>query len=132
VTQPGFEGRAGMLLESRSGDLNVAPYPLPLSAVSDEARMHRSVTPRYWLDPSPLIQNIVADVRNGVGPAAIATRFHATLAALVTEVASRLGAQCVVLSGGCFQNRRLLEGCVTFVLWLVLGRHTVFLCAARC
>ena len=39
----------------------------------------------------------------------IATRFHTTLAEMVTAVAFKVGEPRVVLSGGCFQNRRLTE-----------------------
>ncbi|MBL9126118.1 MAG: hypothetical protein JNL97_00655, partial [Verrucomicrobiales bacterium] len=40
--------------------------------------------------------------------------FHDALAEVVLAIASRVGESRVVLSGGCFQNRRLTEG--------VLGR----------
>jgi hydrogenase maturation protein HypF len=39
----------------------------------------------------------------------IAARFHTALAALVPAVGARVGAARVVLAGGCFQNRRLLD-----------------------
>jgi hydrogenase maturation protein HypF len=40
----------------------------------------------------------------------IAARFHETLAAAIAAVARHLEEPCVALTGGCFQNRRLLEG----------------------
>jgi len=68
----------------------------------------------------PLVMNllatvraIAADLRAGVDGAAIAARFHYTLAraiALACEFARTQGAPATVaLSGGCFQNRRLTE-----------------------
>ena len=112
ITHPSFEGRAGMLLESLCGDLAVMPYSFPCSTVNDGGARD-AWAPHHWLDPTPLIEQVVADVRNGEGRAAIATRFHATLVASVVEVAGRVAADSVVLSGGCFQNRRLSEGTVT-------------------
>jgi hydrogenase maturation protein HypF len=112
VTRLSFEGRAGMLLESLCGDLDVAPYPLPCSKVGSSGSPE-ATTPQYWLDPTPLIAQVVADVRGGVGRQVIATRFHAMLVTSVMEVASLVDAETVVLSGGCFQNRQLSEGSVT-------------------
>jgi hydrogenase maturation protein HypF len=112
VTRPGFEGRPGMLLESQVADVNVTPYPLPVVVNSDHA-VGDVGRPRYWLEPRPLIENIVADVRRGVGPAVIAARFHVALVTSVIEVAHLVIPQFVVLSGGCFQNRLLTEGCTT-------------------
>jgi hydrogenase maturation protein HypF len=47
----------------------------------------------------------------------IASAFHATLAAafaaMSVEMRKLTGINCVALSGGCFQNRILLEGTVT-------------------
>ena len=54
-----------------------------------------------------------ATLRGGVPPAAIAARFHNTLAAAIVEVCRRMRAESkdcdrVCLSGGTFQNMRLL------------------------
>ncbi len=64
VLRPSFEGRAGMLLESFCGNWDVAPYPMPCTSVSHEPTNEAS-TPQYWLDPKPLIEHIVTDVRSG-------------------------------------------------------------------
>ena len=112
VTRRGFEGRPGMLLESQVTDVNVTPYPLPLVVNSEQAAGDVS-KPQFWLELRPLIENVVADVRRGVGPEVIAGRFHAALMTSVIAVAERVMAQSVVLSGGCFQNRLLTEACTT-------------------
>lgn len=56
---------------------------------------------------------MVSDVRAGVPAALIAARFHASVAALVTELADRCrastGLDTVALGGGVFQNAVLLE-----------------------
>jgi hydrogenase maturation protein HypF len=112
VTSASFEGRAGMLLESHCGAIAGEHYPLPCVGV-DAATASEAAAPRYWLDTAPLIQAVVADVRAGAGATVVATRFHAALVAAVLEIADRAGADCVALSGGCFQNRVLTEACVS-------------------
>jgi hydrogenase maturation protein HypF len=42
----------------------------------------------------------------------MATRFHRGLVELMVAVAARAGLERVALSGGCFQNRVLLEGAI--------------------
>jgi hydrogenase maturation protein HypF len=66
------------------------------------------------LDPREAIAAIVRDVRVGVPVGVVAARFHSGVAAATVEacaaVASATGVDAVVLSGGVFQNRTLLEG----------------------
>lgn len=66
------------------------------------------------LDPRPLIRSVVADLEGGTRVGVVAARFHnglvrATVSAC-EELAARYGVGTVVLSGGVFQNRELLEG----------------------
>jgi len=112
LVQSSFEGRAGMLLESLCLESLCDPYPLPLTDAFP-ADSFTGGAPRFWLDPGPTIAAIVSDIRSGKSQATIATRFHAALIACTVEVASRVGVEYVALTGGCFQNRRLTEGCVT-------------------
>lgn len=63
-------------------------------------------------DWRPIVRGVVEDVRSGTETGVIAGRFHRTLAALIGAVAQRVGLPHVVLTGGCFQNRLLTEGCV--------------------
>jgi hydrogenase maturation protein HypF len=64
-------------------------------------------------DLRPTIQAIAEDLRRGVPAPIIAARFHRTLAGVVAVWCARAVAagapRTVVLSGGCFQNRRLTE-----------------------
>ncbi|HEX5746293.1 MAG TPA: carbamoyltransferase HypF [Archangium sp.] len=94
----GFEGQAAMALEYAAGEGEAEPYPLPLGdgapAVAD------------W---EPLIRELLADRKRGVPPPIMAARFHAALAVLAESIAVRVGLPRVVLSGGCFQNPRLLR-----------------------
>ena len=71
------------------------------------------------IDPREAIRRIARDVAAGVAVSAIAARFHAGLAEAVARacvgIAARSGLDTVVLSGGVFQNRVLLEAVATHV-----------------
>ena len=65
------------------------------------------------IDFSDMILEIFREVRNKPDPALISLRFHNTMTSVIFEMVRRIyrktGLKCVVLSGGCFQNVRLLE-----------------------
>jgi hydrogenase maturation protein HypF len=96
-----YEGQAAIWLEQLArGAAPAAPgYPLPFAAPE--------------LDFRPLLAAVIADRRAGRPVAEIAAAFHhglaAGVAAAAVELARREGLDTVVLSGGVFQNRLLLE-----------------------
>jgi hydrogenase maturation protein HypF len=63
------------------------------------------------VDPGPIIAGVLADLDRSAPPAAIARRFHDTLARATADAAVRLagnhGCDTVVLTGGVFQNALL-------------------------
>jgi hydrogenase maturation protein HypF len=65
------------------------------------------------LDPAPALVGIFVDLAGGAGADLVAARFHAGLAAatarLLIDVAEAEGLAAAVLTGGVFQNVRLLE-----------------------
>ncbi len=67
------------------------------------------------LDPAPLFEAILADLRAAAPTALIAARFHAAVAAAVRQVAAlarqRHGVSTVALSGGVFANTLLAHAC---------------------
>ena len=71
---------------------------------------------RFVFDWEPMIQGLLRDREAGVGINEIAAKFHnalvAGLAAIALQDAKETGQDRVVLSGGCFQNRLLLEKCI--------------------
>ena len=69
--------------------------------------------PPLVVDWSPMIEGLLTDLRCGQSVAVLSGRLHATMAAMIAAVARRVGARRVALSGGCFQNRLLLERAVT-------------------
>lgn len=71
------------------------------------------------LDPGPVLRDIVDDIAAGVPAAVIAARFHDAVAGAVLAVVRRgrddTGTSTVALSGGVFQNVRLLDRVVTLL-----------------
>jgi hydrogenase maturation protein HypF len=68
------------------------------------------------VDWEPLIRAVVQDVRNAIPLARISKKFHNTLVEVIVEVARRVAEERVVLTGGCFQNRILVESAVRRLL----------------
>jgi hydrogenase maturation protein HypF len=68
-----------------------------------------------FLDARPLWEAILRDLATGVPAGVISARFHGGLARTFAELAHSLHRrypfEAVALSGGCFQNRVLLEQC---------------------
>jgi len=99
-----YEAQAAIeLMEAAGGGLE-RPYSW---AISDDDAIFR-------LQLSPMIREIASEVRTGAGPGQVSRRFHGTLVAMLTGAAERArrdtGLNLVVLSGGVFNNRLLLEG----------------------
>ena len=63
----------------------------------------------FVIDWEPMIRQILEEVRNRRPIGMIAAKFHNTLANIVVDIARRVGEPRVLLTGGCFQNRRLTE-----------------------
>lgn len=65
------------------------------------------------VNTAPLIRDMVADLQQETPLPVISARFHNTLAAIAVDMVARMqdhyGTSTVVLSGGVFQNRYLLE-----------------------
>jgi hydrogenase maturation protein HypF len=61
------------------------------------------------LDFKPMVLAIVDDVRAGVAISEISAVFHNTLTEMIVMIALRAGEKRVILTGGCFQNKTLLE-----------------------
>ena len=99
-----FEGQAAMELEFALADTATdAFYNLPL--VTRHAMC--------ILDWSPLIQELLRDAKSRLPAGIKSAKFHNGLAEAIVAVARRFGHARVALTGGCFQNRYLLERTVT-------------------
>jgi len=131
-----FEGQAAMALEFIADRDEPGAYPLVLvertllsnahnpiapsapesmpatAAVGDRSGTgHPGRSPRFYLDPTPMFEAVLAELALGVDKSLIAARFHGALVNAAVEVARRVGVGTVALSGGCFQNRLLVERC---------------------
>jgi hydrogenase maturation protein HypF len=93
-----FEGQAAMELEFsiRPGVEEVYPFELTdgLPCLVD------------W---RPMILEILLDLQKEQTAGEISARFHNTLVETIVAIARRVGELKIVLTGGCFQNRYLIE-----------------------
>lgn len=86
-----FEGQAAVELEQLAGDLHADPWPWRFG------------------DSTELVAHCRREIQHGLGPARIAASFHETVAASAAAACAEAGTSCtVVLTGGSFQNVRLL------------------------
>lgn len=101
-----FEGQAAMELEMIADGAAHGPYPATATG-----------EPLTRVDPAPIVAAVVADIRDGLPAFVIARKFHDTVIDRFITVCRTLrdttGLDRAVLSGGCFQNRLLLEGFTT-------------------
>lgn len=100
-----FEGQAAMELEFALGALETNEY------YNFDVRIATG-NPAI-VDWGDMLSDILADVEYGVCRALISARFHNMLAETIVRVAELSGETSVALSGGCFQNKYLLERAVS-------------------
>jgi hydrogenase maturation protein HypF len=93
-----FEGQAAMELEFAARANIETHYPFELRAGEPAV-----------IDWQPMIEQIIAEMERQEDIAIMAAKFHNTLAEMIVAVARRTGENKVALTGGCFQNRYLLE-----------------------
>lgn len=98
-----FEGQAAMQLEALACVEARRFYAFDVATSTEPWHIHAA----------PLIRAIADDLLSGIDRGSIAAGFHAATSAMVADVASRLaarvGVSCVALTGGVFQNARLLH-----------------------
>jgi hydrogenase maturation protein HypF len=95
-----YEGQAAIELEAIAEPGERGAYDIALDA---DGRM----------DARPIILGALSDLRGGIPPAVVSTRFHHAVADATAQAcaraASAAGTELAVLSGGVFQNQLLLE-----------------------
>lgn len=98
------EAQAAMELEGlAAASRETEPYPFGWLE-ADESKPSLAV-----LDWAPMIEALLLDLERRIPLSDISARFHHTLAAMIASAAGRRPEPRVVLGGGCFQNRVLLE-----------------------
>jgi hydrogenase maturation protein HypF len=99
-----YEGQAAIELEAACDPNESGSYPIAVIGGADAP---------LAIDPRETIRAVASDVGAGEAPGVIARRFHRTIARATVEACAGLaathGAEVVVLSGGVFQSRLLLE-----------------------
>ncbi|BBL70167.1 carbamoyltransferase HypF [Methylogaea oryzae] len=107
-----FEGQAAMRLEAAAGAFvwnTAADYPAPSATIP----LVRDDTGLPRCDWRPWLRNLLRHPAvDDADRAALAYSFHAALADAAPAAARLAALPTVVLCGGCFQNRLLLELCV--------------------
>lgn len=99
-----FEGQAAMELEFAVQPNEDASYLFRF--VEKEAG-------ELIIDWQPMIIQMISELQAGEPVGRMAAAFHNTLAEVVVAVARRASVSQVVLTGGCFQNKYLLERTVS-------------------
>jgi hydrogenase maturation protein HypF len=98
-----YEGQAAAELEAACDPRGRGEYPMPVAVAE----------PPLVLDARATVAAVVDDLGRGAEAPVVAARFHRALAQATARacalVAGRHGLDIVVLSGGAFQNRVLLE-----------------------
>ncbi len=118
-----YEGQAAVELEMAAGGGPADPYEFHVTE-DDEAYSWGAIrapaqpaAPGLKVDFAPTIMGILSDLDSGAAKTLIAARFHSTVARALVCVAAGLrnifGLDAVALSGGVFQNTRLLEETAT-------------------
>ncbi len=80
------------------------------------------------IETAPLFIALLDDLRQGVSPGIVSSRFHRGLIEVIAEVVTRIAARTrltrVCLSGGSFQNAILAEGLAARLQALAVFQHT--------
>ncbi len=105
-----FEGQAAMELEFAIGPEDTDDlYPFRISSQPPASSSSQTLIIVDW---EPMILGILEEVRNEIPLARISRKFHNTLVEIIVEVARRIAEKRVALTGGCFQNKFLIEQAV--------------------
>lgn len=104
-----FEAQAAVALEGLATQAletggSATAYSLPLVWSASQG---------IWLlDWAPLLEGVMNDLRRCIGIGAVSLAIHQTLADAVVNLAKKQRVKQLLLAGGCFQNKLLLELCV--------------------
>jgi hydrogenase maturation protein HypF len=115
--QISFEGQAAMELEWAIGNIQTdEAYQFSICdfqfAIEEKNQGSKVESCKYIIDWSPTFLGILEDIKRKVNIAHVSAKFHNTLVEMIIEIAKRIGENRVVLSGGCFQNKYLIERAV--------------------
>ena len=113
--QASYEGQVALEWNLAAADGDHGRYPFEITSTAGCPQA----------DLRPLVRTAALDLVGGVAPGVVSARFHdsmADVAAAMVRLSGAAGARRpVVLTGGCFQNARLVEG----VLRRIAGERPV-------
>lgn len=98
LSHPTYEGQAAACLEAACDPSAAGEYPFVNTS-----------DPCHEIDWRPMVRSIVEDIQKKVPASTMATRFHRSLCRLILSVVEQSPELPVVLCGGVFQNRMLVE-----------------------
>ena len=104
-THNSFEGQAAMELEQAAGEDETGGYDFSIETENAKSAISDSM---MRINFSPMIDEILKDLKNDISSATISARFHNTVAGAIIQTCAKIASQQKVrraaLSGGCFQN----------------------------
>jgi hydrogenase maturation protein HypF len=115
-----FDGQPAMFLEAAADPSAQGSYPFPLAPAHRQASSTGDHL-AWQLDWRPLVHAMLVDRANHVEACVMAMRFHRALAEGIQRVHGQFPHLPVVLAGGVFQNRLLVELLANFVPAHLLG-----------
>ncbi len=96
-------------LQSEEISMALPDKPAPFEVRAES----RTISAQTVINPDPMIRAIVADLQNGVPLPIISAKYHNTLVSVIEAVSLRMkslySTKRIILTGGVFQNRYLLE-----------------------
>jgi hydrogenase maturation protein HypF len=102
-----FEGQAAMELEFLVNDLN------PDKTYKFNWQYNQNIC--NYIHWQSMIKEIVNDYLGKESLSLIATKFHFTLVEIIKQISQTVDIKNIVLSGGCFQNKFLLENTISML-----------------
>ncbi|MDJ0695144.1 carbamoyltransferase HypF [Mastigocoleus sp. MO_188.B34] len=110
-----YEGQAAIEMEALINNRNLEnceknqTYPFQI----------KNLDKIYYMDPHPMWEALLNDLQSHVGQQMIATKFHLSLAIAITQIVDLLRQKYpidrVVLTGGVFQNKILLQQTIRYL-----------------
>ena len=115
--QPAIEMAAIVDMNILNNDEEIVGYPLAIGMVDNQQELGirevKSNVPKFYLEPRPMWESLLADLQKNIPKSVIAAKFHKGLGTAIANLVFQLRCEnvvdCVVLTGGVFQNRILLE-----------------------
>lgn len=110
-----FEAQSAMALETLAWKEKDTDYiDIPIVIVEEEGK--------HIVDWKPIVEFIIEHRSKGLSPSRLASLFHQYLARCIEQMVNKAGIANVVINGGCFQNRLLLE----FTTKLLKSEYNVY------